>query len=552
MNPLNALPALAPAWPLVLMLALALPAVRGVGLALARWAALPALLLAIGAPRAAEPLPGVLLGASVELDDTGRWTLAAVALLWLAGGRVAVGRPHAPRGAPRQAMAALLAMTGALWLPIAGDLPSTLAASVLAGYPLYGLLGRARGGRVLLATVVLADLLILEALWLLAKGAAGLDFAALRAAFWEIPGREVVLALLLVGFGAKAGVMGLHFWLAPVLAEGRAWLMGPVVAFTLAAGLLPWLRLLPLDDPHWPAAAGLLSWVALAGCIWALAAGLLQAAPRAVAAYMLSGLASWWLGVLGLCMGAATSPSDMSRLLPAALALSALGIAALLLGVGAAYRHGRLAGWGLALLAAMLIALAMLGTLWLATAGGDALRWPLVGALACVGILLGASVTAAGTAPGPRRDSEHAAAALLVAGGLVMALLALVSWLDSTPAGGWSGAGLRGSTAALLGGFTVGLVARPALSLMPRVPAGDLLVLLEPAVALLVAASTWLGANLGRLRDRLRAAVEDAARLPTSRQRVVDSAEAWLRRWSTATLLLLAAGAAVALLSLPG
>lgn len=547
---LGPVPALAPLWPLALLVALAVPAWRGGVLRLMPWAALPALLIAIAAPPATLRLPGLLLGGSLQLDGTGRWLLAAVALLWLAGGWLAVGWLRAPR----RAVAFLLALSGALWLPLAGDLPSVLAASVLAAYALYGLLGGGRGGRVLLASVVVADLLILEAVLLLVQTGAGLDFESLRTALVALESRDILLALLLLGFGTKAGLMGLHYWLAPAMEDAPARVLAPTTAFTLVAGLLPLLRLLSGSGASWPSAGTLLPWLALAGGLWAVMAGLLQAA-RTHRAYALSALASLWLGLLGrsLTMPAPMSIDASMGVLPPAIALSGLGMAALLLAGGLSDRGRRYEAQALAMLSALLTLLAVLAAVLLTAADGDAMPWPLVGAIACVGILLGASARL------PRDDlwrkapaCEQRAAAALVAGGLCLTVVALPSSFDALSAvNAWSGDHLVSPMAALFGGFAVGLVAVAALARLPRIPAGDLLVPIERAIAGLIVAVHGLGTRLAAWRDGFQMAIARRSR-DIARQRAIDAAERRLRRWSTATILLLIAGAAVALLVRPG
>ncbi len=536
------LPALPPAWPLALTLALVLPPWRRRVLALARWAALPALLIAMTAPEAQLRMPGLMLGSSLlQLDETGRWLLAAVALLWLAGGWLAADWLRAPR----RAVPFLLAMTGALWLPLTGDLPSALAASVLAAYPLYALLGGGSGPRVLVVSVVIADLLILEVLLLLAKDAAGLDFMSLRAPLSEAHERGVLLALLLIGFGAKAGVTGLCYWLTPVLAEARARYLGPVVAFTLVAGVLPWLRLLPLDEVQWPAVAALLPGLALMGCAWAAVAGLLQATPRAVTAYALAGVTTLWLGLLGLRLDAPGEVMAMTATFPAMLALSGVGMAALLLDRDAANgRRGIVT-----VVAVLLIAVAVLGAALLTLAASDAAPWPIAGSVLCVGLLLGASITAgASTDARAGRDRESPVGIGLVVAGFVMATLAFPSPSGELPPPvAWFGHQAIAFSVALLAGFVVGLGAFRVLARLPRVPAGDLVALMEPAALGLVEAWQRLGAVAGRWRDTLYDGVARARRWAES-QDSLSRIEARLRRWSTATLLLVVAGAAAALL----
>jgi hydrogenase-4 component B len=555
LGPMPWLLVLAPAWPLTLLAALALPPLRAAVARLAPWAPLPALLIAAMAPQTNLPLPGLMLGGSFQLDDTGRWLLAAVALLWLAGGWPA--RDWLCQ--PRRAAAWLLAMAGALWLPLAGDLPSALAASVLAAYPLYGLLGGSRGGRALLASVVVGDLLILEAVLLLAKGSTGLDFDSLRAALAEVGGRGIVLALLVLGFGAKAGVMGLHYWLSPAIEDAHPRQLGPVLAFALAAGLLPLLRLLPSGEATWPLAGAVLPWLALAGGGWAVVVGLLQAAPRARVAYALSALASLWLGLLGLAWTAPLPAPAPSAMLSPAMALSGLGLAALLLASAAGRdslntrpdRQQGLAAWSLAPLSALLVLLAVLGGALSSLLSG-ALPAPLLGSLACVGVLLGASVplptrAAREGVPGARQR----AAAVLVAAGLAMAVLVALSPEALSALATSPRHGMVVITVALLGGFVLGPVAVAALARLPRLPAGDLLVPIERAVAALVAAWRRFGLTLGQGRDRLDAAMGRIGQ-GLSDQAFIEAAERRLGHWSTATLLLVLLGAVVALLLQPG
>jgi hypothetical protein len=546
---------IAPAWPLAMAVLLALAPLRSTALRLTPWAALPALLLAVAGPAGPQPLPGLLLGGTLLLDQPGRLLLGAVALLWLVSGWLAAGRLRTPR----EALALLLALAGAIWLPLAGDLPSLLAASVLAAYPLYALLGGARAAPVLLASVVIADLLLLEALLLLAKGADGLELAALRTALEQAPEPGLILTLLLLGFGLKAGAMGLHYWLPAALAAAADWLLPAVMAFMLAAGLLPGLHLLPVGQVQWPAAAAVLQVLAVAGGIWAVVAGLPQPSPRAMAAYLASALVMAWLLLLALFLdgpvagahaGAASAMLATALAMPAAL--GALGVGALLLSSLSAAPPVRPA---LLLLSVLLLVLAILGGIALvpaSAAGTGVERWALLLTGACAALLLGGSLGAlARNRPATEHPSDlrigaalGAATALLATVGL-LALALLLPWL----AGDWQGA--LDTLAGIVAGVAAGLLISPALAVLRRMPPGDLLTALEWLVAGGLVAWQSLGVMVADGRRALQRGLRQLGEV-LLRPDTLDRGEALLRRWPTAMLLLLVTGSAVALLAQRG
>jgi hypothetical protein len=490
---------LAPGWPLLLALLLVPPGLRSGARWLAPWAALPALLLAAAGPQATLPLPGVLLGATLRLDAPGRWVLGAVALLWLVGGWLAADR----RCPPRTLLALLLAMAGAFWLPLAGDLPSLLAASVLAAYPLYGLLAARGAGVVFIISIVIADLLLLEAVLLLLRDADPLDFASLRAGWTGLYERDLLLLLLLLGLGVRAGLTGVHYWLAPALVQARDWLLGPVVAFTLAAGLLPALRLLPLGLVDWPAVAAAMQVMALLGGGWSVLAGLLQGSPRAVVAYAATALTMLWLALAGLQLQGATAVPDAVMVLPVLAALAGLGVAALLLASVAAPRSAAGMRGVLVPIALLLVGEAVLGTAPLTAQLGEGLHWPTLTGVAFVGLLLGAAIgamarsdRAVGLPEGPR------VAAALAAGGALLAALALATLQAKLP---WVQQGAGRAALAVLSvlvtAMLIGRLLSPGLARLPRVPAGDLLPLIERGVTAGLGAWAQGGVLAARLRN---------------------------------------------------
>jgi hydrogenase-4 component B len=300
------LPLIAIVLPMLVASLLAMPWLRAFVARVAAWAAAPALLIALSAPDTGLALPFVLLGSSLQLDAIGRPFLFAVAVLWLTAG--VLGRAGLHRTGP--ALLSLLAMSGTFAMALAGDLSLFLLGSTVSGYALYGLLGGRAGAQMLVRLLVLSDLMLFEVLVI----------AGVR---WQRPGicrpaaidcrradNGLLLILFLIGFGAKAGLLGVHYWLAPGISNARPEQRLALIAFVLTAGLLPWTRLLAPGAIDWPEAAAPLQWLALAMAGFALAVGLPQRRLGALAGYGVMAMSALWLALLGAAMsgGAVADP----------------------------------------------------------------------------------------------------------------------------------------------------------------------------------------------------------------------------------------------------
>jgi formate hydrogenlyase subunit 3/multisubunit Na+/H+ antiporter MnhD subunit len=324
---------------------------------------LPALLLALfGEPGPAVQLDWVLLGSRFGLIDVTRVFLLFTAVLWLGAGIYARGYLHGDRRRPRFELLWLLTLTGNLALILALDVVSFYAGFALMTFAAYGLVVHngspeaRRAGRVYLAMAVLGEGLILLGLILATHAVGGTEWPLLA----DLPGavatsaqRDLLIGLLLLGFGVKTGLPLLHVWLplahpvAPVPAS--AVLSGAMIK----AGVLGWLHTLPLglvSLPGWSAA------VIGAGLVAAFGAAFLslhQQHPKTVLAY--SSVSQ--MGLITVGVGMALQAPDLRPMLVAAVAVYALhhGLSkgALFLGVGIARHPGRLAGPVLWLLLAL-------------------------------------------------------------------------------------------------------------------------------------------------------------------------------------------------------
>ena len=331
------------------------------------WAPLPALLLATwAAPGASLQIPWLLLGMQFGLDATGRIFLLFSAILWLFAGLQARDQLADAVHGSRFAGLFLATMAGNLLLILAQDLAGFYLGYALMTFAAYGLIvhkGSAearQAGRIYMVMAVLGEALLLLAFLQLAQRADSLLITEARAALAAAPAGGTLVALLVAGFGIKAGALLLHLWLplahpvAPVPAS--AVLSGVLIK----AGLLGWLRFLPLGLAESPWGFVLLV-AGLAAAFYGVALGLAQRAPKVILAY--SSISQMGLMTLGVGLGLAY-PEAWPLLLPAVTLFAlhhALTKGALFLGLGLAGpgRHGVLAGLGL--LAASLAGAPLLG-----------------------------------------------------------------------------------------------------------------------------------------------------------------------------------------------
>ncbi len=331
-----------------------------------RWlplAALPALATALWLPGGSQlTLPWLLLGVHLHLDAAAQLLMLFSALIWLlAAISVAASPEHTQTPGRRGFMPSfLLAMAGNFIVLLAADAVTFYLGFALMGLSAYGMLVNPRSqrarraARIYLAFTLLGEVALFAGIVLLVAATGSTLFSEL--AGQTLPGAAV--ALLLLGFGIKVALPGLHLWLpltytlAPLTAV--AVLSGPM----MKAGLLGWIRFLPAD------AAGVAAWgdtlIVLGGLGVAIGVllGIVQREPRAVLAY--SSVAK--MGLMSAIFGIAISDAAHSTTIVAALLLLAahhlLVKSSLFLGIAATVRH---AGQRWILLPFGLLALSLAG-----------------------------------------------------------------------------------------------------------------------------------------------------------------------------------------------
>jgi formate hydrogenlyase subunit 3/multisubunit Na+/H+ antiporter MnhD subunit len=574
-------------WPLLLAAALLHRRTRPLARALAPWAPLPMLILSVAAPLLAGgdgtlaiERGWLMFGGRLGVDAIGAALVPAMAGLWLAAGLAAApGRAAEPR---RDVFFGffLVTMTGNFLLLVALDAIVFYLGFTVMTFAAYGLIvheggDRARhAGRYYIALAVLGEVCIIAGL-MLATGLGDLGdtgFAALRSTLAAGEG-DAALGLMIVGFGVKAGLVGVHYWLPlahPIApAPASAVLSGAMIK----AGLLAWVRLLPLGEATLPAWGSLVAAAGLLTAVWGVLAGLPQREAKTVLAYSSMSQMGLMMMPVGFGLGA---PAQWPLLRAALLVFIVhhclakgtlfLGIAVMKTARGAAV----LAGRSVLTLAALSLSAAPLTAGLLAKTGiklgaagvtgpwHDHLSWLLAASSVLTALLMLRFLRLAWAAGGHGTRQTAEPGRRLPASWLLLFLAALtLPWVvggDELRVAAlarhaqWSALQPLLVTA-LIAGIAVYLHRRGLLPGTPQVPPGDLGIALE----------RWLLAGGGRLRCMLLR-LGDAVRATWQRSAdaVVDAAVRWspvgaivedrLTAWSLTGVLVVLTGILAALL----
>lgn len=285
---------------------------------------------------------------ALELDLAGAILLGVASLLWSIAGWYAAAYLRGSAHAGRFAAAWLMALAGCLGAFIVADLVSFYLALALLSLGAGGLVvhdGTPRAwyaGSMYVALALAAETAVLVAFVILAVGAEGsLAIRDVAAALPYSPWSGAALALLIAGFGLKAGLFPLHVWMplahsaAPVPAS--AVLSGAVVK----VGLIGLIRFLPLeialdDWGWWLAAAGLFT------AFYGVAIGIFQRHPKAVLAYSSVSQMGLMVAVLGMGLKAGDPDAAIFAAYYAAHHVLVKGALFLTVGVVAATAAARL------------------------------------------------------------------------------------------------------------------------------------------------------------------------------------------------------------------
>ena len=303
--------------------------------------------------RSRSQAPALEIGAGrlrlvFELDGPGALLLGVAALLWSAAGAYAATYMHDTPNPGRFVACWLMACAGCLGVFVAGDLVSLYAMLAMltlgaSGLVIHDETAQAwRSGSIYLVLALLAESVLLVGLVMLAGEIPG-DSLRLRdaaAALADSPDRDLIMALLVAGFGTKAGLVPMHVWMplahaaAPVPASSV--LSGAVVK----VGIIGLIRFLPLSEamPDW---GFVLTAVGFVTAFYAVAIGLTQRHPEGGAGVFEREPDGRRRAVLGMGLAAGDATAGMAAAFYASHHVLVKGALFLAVGVIAASGAGR-------------------------------------------------------------------------------------------------------------------------------------------------------------------------------------------------------------------
>ena len=313
-------------------------------------APLPGLLAAFFASRGELLMLGnERLPLALEIDRAGGLLLGVAALLWMAGGWYAITYLNGKPGRGHFNVCWLMTLTGCLGVFVAADMAGFYAMLALlsvgtTGLVLYEGTPRAyRAGAIYIGMALLAESLVLVGMILvvLSTPEHSLLIRAAPAAIEISPWRMEILVLLLVGFGIKAGLVPLHFWIP--LAHGAA----PVPASALLSGavvkasVIGLIRFMPIETAPW-AVGATVAMIGLIGALYAVLIGITQSHPKTVLAYSSVSQMGVIVAIIGMGMAANDGSARLIAAFYAANHVLAKGALFMAVGVVAATGARRL------------------------------------------------------------------------------------------------------------------------------------------------------------------------------------------------------------------
>lgn len=519
------------ACPLLVAAALIARPARPSATMIAPCAALPAFALAFAPVGTIVEAPWALLGARFGvMDAVARGFLASSALVWFFAGWYARAYVGESKHSDSFWFFFLVTMAANFGVITARDAATFYAFFSLMTYAAYGLViherdaPAARAARTYVVMALGGEMLVLTGLFVLVRSSVDLPLEDVPSAVAASPRRLLVSGLFFAGFGVKAGLVPLHLWLPLAHPVAPTPASAVLSATIIEAGLLAWLRFLPLGGvPDAEAATTLVCFAGIVTALYGAIAGVVQSDPKIVLAY--SSVSQMGFAVAALGVALAPSAAGAAKLaIVFFVAHHAVAKAALFLGEGVARdtgtgRSGRLVLVGLALPALAIAGAPFTSGALAKIALADVVKAAPVAPSTVVAMLSVAaigstllmarfvSLAARRRADTPRSPSAGLwvpSALLLVAGTVLVSLFAFRGPVPFAATA--RPANVASAAWPIVVGVAIALAARHVLGRAgrepPRIPPGDLLVLVEALVGAAIRCAA-AGFRLARRARRL-------------------------------------------------
>ncbi len=306
-------------------------------------ASLPALWLSLFVPEdGGIAFPWLIMGTGFGLDPMRQVFLFFTSVLWLTAGFYSGAYFEKDSRQRIFYFFYLLTMSGNFGLIIAEDIASFYTFFTLMTFAAYGLViydrtdQARRAGSIYILMAVFGEAFLLTAIFLAVDASGSTLMSEIRLGLADSPNINPIVVCTLIGFGVKAGALGIHMWLplahpvAPTPAS--AVLSGAMIK----AGLLGWLNFLPLGEIALSSWGLFLILVGLSAAFYAVVVGLSQEEPKTNLAY--SSVSQ--MGLITVAVGIGLAAPEALPLVLGVVSVHALGHGlakgALFLGVGIA------------------------------------------------------------------------------------------------------------------------------------------------------------------------------------------------------------------------
>jgi hydrogenase-4 component B len=267
--------------------------------------AVPAFFLALSGFSSTLALPAMIGGGSLGLDYTGSQILSACALLWGLSAWHATGYLGKHPRAGVFFVGFLFSMAGNFLLILSMDAICfytgfalmTFASIILVLHP--GDAYARRASLVYLVLSLMGEALLFPGLMMAIHGAGSTELSQIR--HFLNGSISIPLILIFIGFSVKAGAVPLHVWLPLAHSAAPAPASAVLSGCMIKAGLLGWLRILPLSSETMVPLIPFLLITGLTGWAGGAIAASLQSHPKVLLAY--SSVSKMGLAICILAIG---------------------------------------------------------------------------------------------------------------------------------------------------------------------------------------------------------------------------------------------------------